>query len=160
MRLSIYSCLIGSILISSPSISFATPIITCNERGCSDLRPSAAPRNHQNIKNYKEDGVRFLSNPPCGLKTRFCGAGAAWDLFGKCIPSLYRAAAWFKFPRTSPAPNMVAVRYGHVFVLKQHIEGTNWLVNDYNSGGHKSRQWVRSIAGYKIVNPHGSYASN
>lgn len=158
MRLSVYSCLIASTLIGTSS--FANPVITCNERGCSDHGVAASSRNPQNIKNYNEDGVRFLTHPQGCPKRLFCGCGASVDIFGKSVRHLWLSSNWFKFPRTSPAPNMVAVRNGHVFVLKQRIEGNNWLVNDYNSGGHKSRQWIRSIAGYRIVNPHGSYTSN
>jgi hypothetical protein len=41
----------------------------------------------------------------------------------------------------------------HVFVLKQDMGNGQWLVADYNSGGHLSRLHVRGIAGYTIVNP-------
>ena len=39
-------------------------------------------------------------------------------------------------------------------------EGNNWLVHDGNSGGGMTREHVRSIKGYVIVNPRGSYAEN
>jgi hypothetical protein len=51
---------------------------------------------------------------------------------------------------------MAAARRGHVFVLKQHIRGSIWLVFDANSGGRKTRMHPRSIAGFVIVNPHRS----
>jgi hypothetical protein len=55
---------------------------------------------------------------------------------------------------------MVAVRRHHVFVLEAHLGGDQWQVYDANSGGHATRIHARSIAGYQIVNPHGSrYAS-
>jgi hypothetical protein len=41
-----------------------------------------------------------------------------------------------------------------------HVEGNNWLVHDGNSGGGLTREHVRSIKGYVIVNPRGSYAEN
>ena len=66
-----------------------------------------------------------------------------------------------RFPRTSPASGTVAVRRHHVFVLLSHVSGTTWLVWDANSGGRKTRVHHRSIAGWAIVNPHGSrMASN
>ena len=102
----------------------------------------------------------FLSHPAGCPRIAFCGCGAAVEVFGAAKRSLWLAAAWFHFPHTSPAPGMVAVRPHHVFVLRQHIEGSVWLVADFNSGGHQSRLHARSVAGYTIVNPHGGrYAS-
>jgi hypothetical protein len=78
-------------------------------------------------------------------------------LFGKIDPYLNLAANWLRrFPRTSPAPGMAAARPGHVFVLVSHVEGNDWLVHDGNSGGGLTRRHVRSIAGYRIVDPNGS----
>lgn len=94
---------------------------------------------------------------PAGCPARaFCACGAAVDVFGKPIRSLWPSSAWFKFPRAAPGRNMVAVRRGHVFVLKQHVQGKIWMVADYNSGRHKSRYHARSIAGYVVVNPFAS----
>jgi hypothetical protein len=76
-------------------------------------------------------------------------------VFGRIIPTLNLAANWLRFPRAAPAPNMVAARRGHVFVLKQHIAGNTWLVHDSNSGRGRTRVHPRSIARYVIVNPHG-----
>ena len=102
----------------------------------------------------------FLIHPAGCPRRAFCGCGAAVEVFGTAKRSLWLAAAWFHFPHTSPAPGMVAVRSHHVFVLRQHIEGSVWQVADYNSGGHQSRLHERSIAGYVIVDPHGGrYAS-
>lgn len=98
---------------------------------------------------------------PAGCPRRaFCGCGAAVRVFGSPIRSLWLAANWLRFPRTSPAPGMVAARRGHVFVLEQHLGGNVWQVYDANSGGRKTRIHARSIAGYVIVNPHAArYAS-
>jgi hypothetical protein len=51
---------------------------------------------------------------------------------------------------------MVAVRNHHVMVLVNRVNGSNWLVHDGNSGGGVTREHVRSITGYTIVNPHGT----
>lgn len=92
---------------------------------------------------------------PSGCPTRaFCGCGASVAVFGRSVRTLWLASAWFKYPPTSPASGMVAVRRHHVFVLRQHIEGDTWLVEDYNSGRHASRLHPRRIAGYSIRNPH------
>lgn len=100
--------------------------------------------------------ARVLGGRPAGCPSRFCGCGASIHLFGRIIPSLNLAANWLRFPRASPAPGMVAARRGHVFVLKAHIAGNKWLVHDSNSGRGRTRIHPRSIAGYAIVNPHGS----
>lgn len=91
---------------------------------------------------------------PYGCPHRaFCGCGASVRVFGHPVRDLWLAANWFKFPRTSPAPGMVAVRQHHVFVLEQQINGSTWLAYDANSGGHATRLHPISIAGHAIVNP-------
>lgn len=99
----------------------------------------------------------LLPHPRGCPRVLFCGCGAAVELFGRPVRALWLGAAWLKFPRTSPAPGMVAVgkRKGgwHVFVLRQHVQGNVWLAADYNSGKHLSRLHQRSIAGFAIVNP-------
>lgn len=91
---------------------------------------------------------------PSGCPARsFCGCGAAVRVFGHARRDLWLAANWLRFPRTSPAPGMVAARRGHVFVLERHIGGSTWLAWDPNSGGHRTRVHARSIAGFAIVNP-------
>lgn len=99
--------------------------------------------------------AQTLGGRPQGCPSRFCGCGASLHLFGRIIPALNLAANWLRFPRTAPAPKMVAARRGHVFVLERHIAGNLWLVHDSNSGGRRTRIHQRSIAGYSIVNPRG-----
>lgn len=99
---------------------------------------------------------RIVGGRPAGCPRRYCGCGASLHIFGRIIPSLNLAANWLRFPRAAPAPGMVAARRGHVFVLRRHISGKTWLVWDANSGRGKTRIHPRSIAGFKIVNPHGS----
>lgn len=91
---------------------------------------------------------------PAGCpRAAFCGCGASVRVFGHSIRELWLAANWFKFPRTSPAPGMVAVRRHHVFVLEADLGGGVWQVYDANSGRHATRIHGRSLAGYTIVNP-------
>jgi len=93
---------------------------------------------------------------PAGCPARaFCGCGAAMRVFGRPVRNLWLAANWFHFPRSMPAPGMVAVRRHHVFVIETHIHGNLWLTYDANSGGHATRIHARSIEGYTIVNPRG-----
>lgn len=102
--------------------------------------------------------TQFIPHPAGCPRAAFCGCGASVEVFGKPVRRLYLAAAWFQFPRAAPAPGMVAVRRGHVFLLREHIEGPVWRVVDHNSGGRRSRIHQRSIAGFAIVDPHGGRA--
>lgn len=107
-------------------------------------------------RRYRQPGVATIVSHPAGCPRRaFCACGASVEVFGRPIRSLYLAAAWLKFKRTDPAPGKVAARRGHVFVLKEHVAGSIWLVVDHNSGGRKSRIHHRSIAGFAIVDPNG-----
>lgn len=91
---------------------------------------------------------------PAGCPSRaFCGCGASIEVFGKNIRELWLARNWFRFPRTSPAPGMVAVRRHHVFVIRE-VRGPGLvLAYDANSGQHKTRIHLRSLSGYTVVNP-------
>lgn len=111
-------------------------------------------RGHRKTAVEPSYGVTFLPHPPGCPRTQFCGCGAAVEIFGRPIRSLWLAANWFKFPRAEPAPGRVAVRRHHVMVLRRHVKGSLWLVSDWNSGGHRSRLHVRDISGLSIVNPH------
>jgi len=94
---------------------------------------------------------------PTGCPVRlFCACGAAVRVFGAPIRSLWAAASWFKFPRTSPAPGMVAVRPHHVFVLEADLGNGRWRVYDANSGHGMTQIHARSIVGYAIVDPHAA----
>lgn len=97
--------------------------------------------------------AKILPHPRGCPRVEFCGCGAAVRLFGAPIRALWRAAAWFRFPRATPAPGRVAVRRHHVFVLEEHIRGNIWLSYDANSGHHLTRLHPRSISGYVIVEP-------
>jgi hypothetical protein len=106
------------------------------------------------------DGGAVVGGRPAGCPHRFCGCEASLFKFGKIIPSLNLAASWLRFPKTQPSPGMAAVRRGggHVFILLNHVEGKDWLVHDGNSGGGKTREHVRSIAGFIVVNPNQKVA--
>lgn len=90
----------------------------------------------------------------------YCGAEAVRYIYRVAASAkrdLWLAANWIrKFPRTQPAPGMAAARRGHVMVLISHQGGNNWLVHDGNSGRGMTREHVRSIAGFVVVNPHAT----
>ena len=98
---------------------------------------------------------KVLPHPEGCPARAFCGCGAAVEVFGRPIRSLFLAANWLAFPRTAPAPGMVAARRGHVFVIKEVLGGGQVLAFDANSGGRRTRLHVRSLAGFVVVNPHG-----
>jgi hypothetical protein len=100
-------------------------------------------------------GDRVIGGRPAGCPSSFCGCGAALRVFGRVVPELNLASNWLRFPRTAPAPGMVAARRGHVFVLEQSLGGDMWMAYDANSGGHATRMHARSLRGYTVVNPRG-----
>jgi hypothetical protein len=96
---------------------------------------------------------QVVGGRPAGCPRSFCGCGASIRVFGHIVPGLNLASNWLRFPRTAPAPGMVAARRGHVFVLEQHLGGDMWMAYDANSGGHATRLHARSLRGYAVVNP-------
>lgn len=115
---------------------------------------SYTPEHRIKLRSYDRENV--IGGRPAGCPYAFCGCEASRYVFGRIIPSLNLAANWIReFPRTSPAPGMAAARNHHVMVLISHVDGSNWLVHDGNSGHHLTREHVRSIVGYVIVDPHG-----
>ncbi len=60
-----------------------------------------------------------------GCPRQCCGCEASRYVFGEIRPELNLAYNWVrKFPRTAPAPGMVAARSGHVMVLISRAGGT------------------------------------
>ena len=158
-----------AILFAIPSLASATPKhrpkdrptaqaeIVCDRQGCrSNTEVNSGPASgfrHAPAVSYSG---RVVAHPEGCPWRQFCGCGASIRVFGRSIRSLWLAAAWFKFPRATPAPGMAAVRNHHVMVLESHVSGDVWTVYDANSGGHQTRVHQRSIAGYVIVNPRAS----
>jgi hypothetical protein len=116
-------------------------------------------REHAVISTNPDNG-QVIGGRPAGCPHAYCGCAASLRVFGRIVPSLNLASSWLRFPRTPPAPGMVAARHGHVFVLEGHVEGDTWMAYDGNSGGHATRIHARSLRGYTVVNPRAaSYAS-
>lgn len=113
---------------------------------------------HHRVHHYyvNQTGTIYLPHPAGCPRTNFCACGASTVIFGRSIRSLWPTSAWLRFPRAFPAHLMAAVRPGHMFVLDRHVQGDIWWVKDFNSGGHRSRYHMRSIRGYRIVNPMAS----
>ena len=119
---------------------------------------ASADAKHRHAYAQVIDGNgNVVGRRPAGCPHNFCGCEASRYLFGAVRAGLNLASNWIrKFPRTSPAPGMAAVRNHHVMVLMSHVGGSDWLVHDGNSGGGLTRDHVRSLSGYTIVNPQGS----
>lgn len=118
------------------------------------LTPAHARHHHHRYHRSYSSNSGVVGGRPSGCPNQYCGCGSSIYLFGRIIPTLNLASNWFRFPRSYPAPRMAAVRPGHVMVLVEPRGGSNWLVYDSNSGSHLTRLHERSIAGYRIVNPH------
>jgi hypothetical protein len=119
-------------------------------------QPTQTVKRVKTTHHYYSDAATQVLPHPSGCPARaFCGCGVSLEVYGRPIKELFLAANWYKFPRTSPAPNTVGVARHHVFVLKQHISGSIWMVYDANAGRHLTLLHPRSISGYTIVNPHG-----
>lgn len=99
--------------------------------------------------------AQIVSHPPGCPARRFCGCGVAVHVFGAPIRDLWLAANWLRFPRAEPAPGMVAARRGHVFAILEVKSDRTVLAYDPNSGQRRTRIWLRSLAGYTVVNPRG-----
>jgi hypothetical protein len=109
-------------------------------------RASQAPRGER-------VAAEILPHPPGCPRRLFCGCGAAVRVFGAPVRALWLAANWFRFPPAVPAPGMVAVRRGHVFVIEDVVGPGRVLAYDANSGRGLTRRHVRSLAGYSVRNP-------
>jgi hypothetical protein len=168
--------LVASVLVVTGSIaSEARPSRTAQIPECNVTMPCdfsfSQPRRerissytHQaTAQNYRRESAdvsvdrgQTVGGRPAGCPRSFCGCGASIRVFGRIVPGLNLASNWLRFPRTSPAPGMVAARRGHVFVLERHIEGDTWMAYDANSGGRATRIHARSLRGYTVVNPHAA----
>ncbi|SDJ14619.1 hypothetical protein SAMN05444171_2493 [Bradyrhizobium lablabi] len=121
------------------------------------LQQSRLDYGRQDVAQGDVASARTVSGRrPSGCPRSFCGCGASLRVFGRIVPELNLAANWLRFPRTAPAPGMVAARHGHVFVLEQHVAGDTWMAYDANSGGHTTRIHARSLRGYTVVNPRAA----
>ena len=98
---------------------------------------------------------KVVGGRPAGCPRSFCGCGASIRVFGRIVPGLNLASNWLRFPRTAPAPGMVAARRGHVFVLEQHVQGDTWIAYEQlrrprNENSHAL------FARYAVVNPRAA----
>jgi hypothetical protein len=162
---------VALITVTACSMGNAAPV-TCDQRSCSDWKgvvqhSGQLPEQHNSRPRRgsffagavdANGNAVIVGRRPEGCPRAHCGCSTSLYIFGKIKPHLNLAANWMKFPRTSPASGMVAARRGHVMVLISQVEGNDWLTWDPNSGGGLTRQHVRSLRGYRVVNPHGAYA--
>lgn len=131
--------------------------------------PASAKRHSRHLSHHQQvqftqqlsfsgsEGEHVIGGRPSGCPHRYCGCAASLYKFGKIIPDLNLASNWIRrFPRTMAGPGMAAARSGHVMILMSHVSGSDWLVHDGNSGGGLTREHVRSVRGYIIVDPNGN----
>lgn len=134
--------------------------VVCTAQGCSDnVAARNLPAGRAALPQIVDanGNEAIIGGRPSNCPHRFCGCEASLYVFGEIRPELNLAANWVrKFPRATPASGMVAARSGHVMVLMSQASGDEWLVHDGNSGGGRTREHVRSIRGYAIVNPRAT----
>jgi hypothetical protein len=104
--------------------------------------------------------AEILPHPPGCPKRLFCGCGVCVKLgipVATCKKmGLFLAANWKrKFPKAPAGAGMVAARSGHVAYIEAIDANGNAVLYDPNSGNHQTRRWVRSLAGFVVVNPRG-----
>lgn len=141
----------------------ATSLSQTASHGHKSIRRARVARHHRKVHRRPSNGdygveasSKLIPHPAGCPRIAFCACGASVRIFGRPIRELYRAAAWFRFPRSVAAPGMAAVRSHHVYIIEQVLSGDMVLATDYNSGGHLSRRHVVSLRGYRVVDPHGS----
>lgn len=143
--------------LSKISTIFVAAFLSIAIASIADAKHRHAYDRHARISRVIDANGNVVGSRPEGCPHAFCGCEASRYLFGTIRADLNLASNWIrKFPRTSPAPGMAAVRNHHVMVLMSHVGGSDWLVHDGNSGGGLTREHVRSINGYIIVDPQGS----
>ena len=118
---------------------------------------NAAQKHHHHREHHNRvDAGSILPHPQGCPRTAFCGCGVAVRVFGVPIRPLWSVDNWRKFPAAAPASGMVAVWPHHVAYIEQIVGDGLAMMFDPNSGGHETRQHVRSLRGAKIVDPHHS----
>ena len=137
--------------LSQPGLSIAHTLQRSERRS-----KSRVDYGRPDVPQANVASAELVSGRPSGCPRSFCGCGASLRVFGRIVPELNLASNWLRFPRTAPAPGMVAARHGHVFVLEAHVEGDTWMAYDANSGGHATRIHARSLRGYTVVNPRAA----
>jgi hypothetical protein len=102
----------------------------------------------ETARSFLAHGTTILPHPVGCPRRAFCGCGAAVVVFRWPVRSLWLAASWLRFPRTHPAPGMVAARRGHVFVIRQALGVGKVPAYDATSGGGRtafsSDRWAGS----------------
>lgn len=128
------------------------PTPRCSGHGCREAKASR--------KRIQGHDTQIVARPTECPTRAYCGCASSIKVFGRPIRDLYLAANWLKFPRAEAAPGMVAARHGHVFVIQEVLGNNMVLAYDPNSGQHLTRIHVRSLAGFKVVNPGVRFAQN
>ncbi len=117
-------------------------------------RAEALPRGPQDA-NGNNVPTQVIGGRPAGCPRAYCGCGLR-KFLGIDDVRLNLAANWAKlFPHTHAQSGVAAARSHHVMWLIAHVQGSQWLVRDYNSGGGLSRIHVRDVRGFQFVSVTG-----
>lgn len=140
-------------LVASISMAHAAPY----ERA-GDFYERAGPAQHHHAKpRHARRHVEFIPHPRGCPRRNFCACGLAkfWSLG----PGLDAVRTWVRryIRAHAPGPGIAAVRRDqhHIIGIVGGQPGA-WEVVDFNSGGHKSRRYIRtSFEGYFFIAPRG-----
>lgn len=135
-------------------------IIVCTQQGCSGRAAPGTTHVRRGRRVEREDVV-FIPNPPGTWRiAQSCAhrLAAYWGLGG----GLDAVSTWPRvFARVSgPGVGIAAVRrdQGHVMGIIGGGPGA-WRVADFNSGGHKNREYtISDFRGYFFVDPRSRVA--
>lgn len=139
----------GNSAIDAPEIKHKRTARHCGKPG----RKKFKIVNRSARQKLTEGSAQIVEHPIGCPRTSFCGCGVSLHVFGYSIRELWLARNWLEFPPAAPGPGKVAARRGHVFAILKDLGGGNVLAYDPNSGGHKTRIWVRNLSGYRVVDP-------
>lgn len=133
--------------------AFAATFIAILFISSAEARPKQTSYNDKDVGGRSGSCLKFRET-----KFLWCGCSVADEVGIDNSDGHWNLASnYFEFPRSEPGYNMVAVRYGHVAVLKSHVKGTIWIAFDPNSGGQRARLHEIDLRRFRaVVDPHGT----
>lgn len=174
MKRTVITAVLLAMITATPSLAKPrkTPpasIIECTREGCFSraerTTPAKSRENHPLATAGGRRDVKFIPNPPGTWRIALSCAhrlAAYWGL-GKGLDSV---RTWKEvFPRASgPAPGVAALKLrrgtDHVIGIIGGGPGA-WRVVDFNSGGHRNREYTTDdLSGYIFVDTRSRIASH
>jgi rare lipoprotein A len=137
------------LLVSSPALARHHP--PHPRSSYSHHHPHHTSRRHTHSRRYFHRSNYSTLDGSCRTAARLggpCGCYASELIFGHTVRGLWKASAWYRFQRTSPAVGMAAVRQHHVVIIGA-INGDGTFLGRDSWGLTR-----RPLRGWTFVNPH------